>query len=139
MFPALSRLPFPQRNLSLIRSSGWMEVGDEVTLVERKYPDWTIERVQEYLHRDKDNLQKLMEVCSYFGSLKNSDQAGSRADSPHSWKKSRSLETSAKMPSRAELQNLRPKKRRKQTAGRRKSPKFGKSSKLSRRKPKLSE
>jgi len=41
---------------------GWMEVGDEVTLVERKHPDWTIERIQEYLHRDKDNLQKLMEV-----------------------------------------------------------------------------
>lgn len=41
---------------------GWMEVGDEVTLVERKHSDWTIERIQEYLHRDKDNLQKLMEV-----------------------------------------------------------------------------
>ncbi len=39
-----------------------MEVGDEVTLIERKHPDWTIERIQEYLHRDKDNLQKLMEV-----------------------------------------------------------------------------
>jgi MOSC domain-containing protein YiiM len=26
---------------------GWMEVGDEITLVERKYSDWTIERVQE--------------------------------------------------------------------------------------------
>jgi MOSC domain-containing protein YiiM len=46
-----------------------MEVGDEVTLAERKYPDWTIERVQEYLHRDKDNLPKLMEVCPWFWPL----------------------------------------------------------------------
>jgi hypothetical protein len=41
---------------------GWMQVGDEMTLVERKYPHWTIERIQEYLHRDKNNLQKLMEL-----------------------------------------------------------------------------
>ncbi len=25
---------------------GWMDVGDEVTLVERKHPNWTVERVQ---------------------------------------------------------------------------------------------
>ena len=47
---------------------GWMEVGDKVTLVERKYSNWTIERVQEYLHRDKDNLEKLMEVRPPCGS-----------------------------------------------------------------------
>jgi MOSC domain-containing protein YiiM len=45
-----------------VLEEGWMEVGDAFTLVERKYPDWTIERVQEYLHRDKENLAKLMEV-----------------------------------------------------------------------------
>jgi MOSC domain-containing protein YiiM len=51
-----------------VLEEGWMEVGDKVTLVERKYPHWTIERVQEYLHRDKDNLQKLMEVRLPFRS-----------------------------------------------------------------------
>ncbi|XWW96850.1 hypothetical protein V2A60_004830 [Cordyceps javanica] len=34
---------------------GTVSVGDEVLLVERKWPDWTIERVQEYLHRDTNN------------------------------------------------------------------------------------
>jgi MOSC domain-containing protein YiiM len=52
-----------------VLEEGWIEVGDKVTLVKRIYHDWTIERVQEYLHRDKDNLQKLMEVWSEFQSL----------------------------------------------------------------------
>jgi ferredoxin-NADP reductase len=39
-----------------------MGVGDEIHLVERKYPQWTIERIQEYLHRDKSNLAKLEEL-----------------------------------------------------------------------------
>ncbi|OAA69502.1 Amphiphysin-like protein [Cordyceps fumosorosea ARSEF 2679] len=34
---------------------GTVAVGDEVRLVERKWPDWTIERIQEYLHRVTDN------------------------------------------------------------------------------------
>ncbi|KAK2625904.1 hypothetical protein QTJ16_005216 [Diplocarpon rosae] len=41
---------------------GWMGVGDGITLVERKWPAWTIERVQEYLHRDTKNLEKLEEL-----------------------------------------------------------------------------
>ncbi len=59
-----SLLPFVHNLLikDRVMREGWMEVGDEVTLVERKHPDWTIERIQEYLHRDKDNLRKLMEV-----------------------------------------------------------------------------
>jgi MOSC domain-containing protein YiiM/ferredoxin-NADP reductase len=36
---------------------GHVEAGDEIRLVERKCPEWTIERVQEYLHRDKTNLE----------------------------------------------------------------------------------
>ncbi|KAG5936030.1 hypothetical protein E4U53_000301 [Claviceps sorghi] len=36
---------------------GTVRAGDEIRLVERRHPQWTIERVQEYLHRDKDNLE----------------------------------------------------------------------------------
>ncbi|KAG0652752.1 Carnitine monooxygenase beta subunit [Hyphodiscus hymeniophilus] len=45
-----------------VLEEGWMGVGDRMKLVERKYPNWTIERVQEYLHRDKSNLAKLEEL-----------------------------------------------------------------------------
>jgi MOSC domain-containing protein YiiM len=41
---------------------GYISAGNEILLVERKWPEWTIERVQEYLHRDKTNMEKLMEV-----------------------------------------------------------------------------
>ncbi|KAI0861548.1 pyruvate kinase-like protein [Xylaria cubensis] len=34
---------------------GTVQAGDEIRLVERKWPGWTIERVQEYLHRTPDN------------------------------------------------------------------------------------
>lgn len=34
---------------------GAVQEGDEIRLVERKWPKWTIERVQEYLHRTPDN------------------------------------------------------------------------------------
>jgi ferredoxin-NADP reductase len=34
---------------------GWVQAGDQVRLVERKWPQWTIERVQEFLHRRKDD------------------------------------------------------------------------------------
>ncbi|KAG5982774.1 hypothetical protein E4U55_001380 [Claviceps digitariae] len=36
---------------------GTVRAGDQIRLVRRTYPQWTIERVQEYLHRDKDNLE----------------------------------------------------------------------------------
>ena len=36
---------------------GTVRAGDEIRLLERKWPDWTIERIQEYLHRDKENLE----------------------------------------------------------------------------------
>ncbi|KAI0417233.1 PK beta-barrel-protein domain-containing protein-like protein [Xylaria grammica] len=34
---------------------GTVQAGDEIRLVERRWPKWTIERVQEYLHRTTDN------------------------------------------------------------------------------------
>ncbi|KAI1179170.1 PK beta-barrel-protein domain-containing protein-like protein [Nemania sp. FL0916] len=34
---------------------GAVQAGDEIRLVERRWPKWTIERVQEYLHRTPDN------------------------------------------------------------------------------------
>ncbi|KAI3325871.1 PK beta-barrel-protein domain-containing protein-like protein [Xylariaceae sp. AK1471] len=36
---------------------GSVQPGDEIRLVERKWPKWTIERVQEYLHRTLDNAE----------------------------------------------------------------------------------
>ncbi|KAM4066070.1 MOCO sulfurase C-terminal domain-containing protein [Hirsutella rhossiliensis] len=44
---------------------GEVSPGDEIRLTERKWPEWTVERVQEYLHRDKENLdmnRKLAEL-----------------------------------------------------------------------------
>ncbi|KAF7563073.1 hypothetical protein G7046_g1062 [Stylonectria norvegica] len=42
---------------------GTVDVGDELKLVERNWPEWTVERVQEYLHRDKDNLEMNEELA----------------------------------------------------------------------------
>ncbi|TVY51685.1 Carnitine monooxygenase reductase subunit [Lachnellula cervina] len=41
---------------------GYICAGDEIVLVERKHPAWTIERVQEYLHRDKGDVPMLVEL-----------------------------------------------------------------------------
>lgn len=35
---------------------GWIQAGDEIRLVERPHPRWTIERIQEYLHRNTGEL-----------------------------------------------------------------------------------
>jgi ferredoxin-NADP reductase len=35
---------------------GTVRVGDQLKLVERKWPTWTIERIQEYLHRNTNDL-----------------------------------------------------------------------------------
>ncbi|ODA83031.1 hypothetical protein RJ55_01540 [Drechmeria coniospora] len=40
-----------------VKREGTVRVGDELRLVERAWPQWTVARVQEYLHRDKDNLE----------------------------------------------------------------------------------
>lgn len=45
-----------------VLKEGWMQAGDSIVLIERKHPQWTIERIQEYLHRDKTNLEKLEEL-----------------------------------------------------------------------------
>jgi ferredoxin-NADP reductase len=45
-----------------VLEEGWMGIGDQIVLVERQHPEWTIERIQEYLHRDKENLTKLEEL-----------------------------------------------------------------------------
>lgn len=42
---------------------GAVQAGDEIRLVERKWPQWTIERIQEYLHRDKDNLEMNRQIA----------------------------------------------------------------------------
>lgn len=38
-----------------VLKNGSVKAGDEIRLVERPNPKWTIERVQEYLHRNKDD------------------------------------------------------------------------------------
>ncbi|KAL2071240.1 hypothetical protein VTL71DRAFT_12475 [Oculimacula yallundae] len=45
-----------------VLEEGWMGVGDTIELVERRHEKWTIERVQEYLHRDKGNLEMLLQL-----------------------------------------------------------------------------
>jgi MOSC domain-containing protein YiiM/ferredoxin-NADP reductase len=45
-----------------VLKEGWMGVGDSIELVERRHEKWTIERIQEYIHRDKSNLQMLEEL-----------------------------------------------------------------------------
>ena len=45
-----------------VLKEGWMCIGDEIVLVERRHPEWTIEHIQEYLHRDTENLAKLEEL-----------------------------------------------------------------------------
>lgn len=45
-----------------VLKEGWMQPGDSMVLLERKHPQWTIERIQEYLHRNQTNLEKLEEL-----------------------------------------------------------------------------
>ncbi|KUJ18055.1 PK beta-barrel-protein domain-containing protein-like protein, partial [Mollisia scopiformis] len=45
-----------------VLEEGWMGVGDSIVLVERLHPKWTIERIQEFFHRDDGNLEMLREV-----------------------------------------------------------------------------
>ncbi|KAI0012696.1 PK beta-barrel-protein domain-containing protein-like protein [Xylariaceae sp. FL0662B] len=43
---------------------GTVQAGDEIRLVERRWPKWTIERIQEYLHRTLDNAAMNEELAS---------------------------------------------------------------------------
>ncbi|CZR53318.1 related to phthalate 4,5-dioxygenase oxygenase reductase subunit [Phialocephala subalpina] len=45
-----------------VLEEGSMGVGDRIVLVERPHPRWTIERIQEYFHRDTSRLDKLLEL-----------------------------------------------------------------------------
>ncbi|KAI5860050.1 PK beta-barrel-protein domain-containing protein-like protein [Durotheca rogersii] len=43
---------------------GTVQAGDEIRLVERRWPKWTIERVQEYLHRNPDDAAANEELAA---------------------------------------------------------------------------
>ncbi len=43
---------------------GTLQAGHEVRLVERPHPRWTLERVQEYLHRSPDNMAMVEELAA---------------------------------------------------------------------------
>lgn len=45
-------------------SEGFVKAGDRVVLKERKWPDWTIERIQEYLHRNEQDHIMNQELAS---------------------------------------------------------------------------
>lgn len=47
-----------------VHREGTVAVGDDIRLVERPNPGWTIERIQEYLHRDTENLEKNEEIAA---------------------------------------------------------------------------
>lgn len=38
-------------------TEGTVKAGDKLRLVEREWPEWTIERIQQYLHRETDNFE----------------------------------------------------------------------------------
>lgn len=43
---------------------GWLAAGDEVTLVERRYPAWTLERLQSVLYRGSEGPSAMNELLS---------------------------------------------------------------------------
>ncbi|OLN85934.1 putative dioxygenase subunit beta YeaX [Colletotrichum chlorophyti] len=47
-----------------VLKEGIVKAGDEIRLVERKWPQWTIERVQEYLHRNQDDMAMNEELAA---------------------------------------------------------------------------
>ncbi|UQC85229.1 MOSC domain-containing protein [Colletotrichum lupini] len=47
-----------------VLKEGTVKAGDEIRLVERKWPKWTIERVQEYLHRNQTDAAMNEELAS---------------------------------------------------------------------------
>ncbi|WYZ41580.1 hypothetical protein EsH8_V_000475 [Colletotrichum jinshuiense] len=47
-----------------VLKEGSVKAGDEIRLVERKWPKWTIERIQEYLHRNQNDLAMNEELAS---------------------------------------------------------------------------
>ncbi|KAI0206153.1 hypothetical protein F4808DRAFT_409051 [Astrocystis sublimbata] len=51
-----------------VLAEGSVQAGDEIRLVERRWPEWTIERVQEYLHRNTENAE-MNEELSRVGDM----------------------------------------------------------------------
>ncbi|KAK2019380.1 MOSC domain-containing protein [Colletotrichum eremochloae] len=47
-----------------VLKEGTVKAGDEIRLVERKWPKWTIERIQEYLHRNQHDLAMNEELAA---------------------------------------------------------------------------
>jgi ferredoxin-NADP reductase len=47
-----------------VHREGIVAVGDEIRLIKRPNPTWTVERVQEYLHRNTEDLEKNEELAS---------------------------------------------------------------------------
>lgn len=43
---------------------GWLQAGDELRVVERPHPRWTIERIQEFLHRNTGDLAMNEELAA---------------------------------------------------------------------------
>jgi MOSC domain-containing protein YiiM/ferredoxin-NADP reductase len=46
-----------------VLQGGWLEAGNEMVLVERKYPQWTIKNIQKYLHKDIKNEEAMKELA----------------------------------------------------------------------------
>lgn len=47
-----------------VLNEGRVRAGDEAQIVERPHPDWTIERVQEYLYFKPDQVEKIEELAA---------------------------------------------------------------------------
>ncbi|CRK34355.1 hypothetical protein BN1708_006347, partial [Verticillium longisporum] len=47
-----------------VLKEGNVKAGDSMTLIERKWPKWTIERVQEFLHRNQEDLAANEELAA---------------------------------------------------------------------------
>ncbi|KAF1998545.1 PK beta-barrel-protein domain-containing protein-like protein [Amniculicola lignicola CBS 123094] len=45
-----------------ILRTGYISAGDEIRLVERVHPEWTVARVQWYLYHEKDNVEAMREI-----------------------------------------------------------------------------
>ena len=50
-----------------VLEEGFIQAGDEIVLVERPNPDWTIARVQHYLYIEKDNFEVMKQLVEIKG------------------------------------------------------------------------
>lgn len=47
-----------------VLKEGFIQAGDEIRLLERKHPQWNLERVQEYLHRNTNDMAMTEELAA---------------------------------------------------------------------------